>query len=151
MESKTGFYGNPPEEVDPRAPRFGQGVTATLLGLAIVLQEPAPVYLVALVLGTAAVSGWRIDLYGLFWRNVVSEFVGEPGHMESASPHRFAKLVGAVFTLLASAALYLGVPLVGYLLAGVVAGLAGLAATTGICVGCRMYRQVGFFRRLGVV
>lgn len=137
--------------MDPRAPRFGQGVTSGLLGLGIALQEPALVYLTTVVLGSAVLSGWRIDLYALFWRNVLSEFVSEPRELEHSAPHRFAKLVGAGFTVLASAALFMGYPLVGYGFAVVVAVLAGLAATTGFCVGCRMYREVGLFRRLGVV
>lgn len=151
MKSKTGIFGDPPEEVDPRAPRFGQGVTAILLGAGIILQEPVLVYVVALLLGSAVVSGWRLDVYALFWRYAASGFVGERGHRESASPHRFAKLMGAAFTAIGSVALLLGFPLLGYLFAGIVAALAALAALTGICVGCRMYRQVRFFQRLGVV
>lgn len=143
--------GDPPETVDPRAPRFGQALTASGLALGIALQYPPLIYLVALVLVTAVVSGWRLDLYAWLWRNVASGFVEEAGDRESASPHRFAKLMGAFFTLLASVLLFLGFPLPGYLFAGLVMVLAGLAASTGICVGCRMYRQVRFFRRLGVV
>jgi hypothetical protein len=56
-----------------------------------------------------------------------------------------------VFTAAGSAALFAGVPAVGYALAGVVAVLAGLAVTTGFCLGCRMYRQVQFVRRFGVL
>jgi hypothetical protein len=36
-------------------------------------------------------------------------------------------------------------------LVALVALAAGLAASTGICPGCRRYRQVGVARRLGVV
>jgi len=29
--------------------------------------------------------------------------------------------------------------------------LAALGATTGFCLGCRMYQEVAFFQRVGVV
>lgn len=136
--------------VDPRAPRFGQAVTATLLLVGIALQAPAAVYAVAAVLVTAAATGWRVDLYGALWRSL-RPVVGEPSTRDAAAPHRFAKLLGAVGTALATALLVAGLPVAGYAVAGAVALAAGLAATTGICLGCRLYRQVGVARRLGVV
>jgi hypothetical protein len=80
-----------PALVDPRAPRFGQTLTAGLLTVAVLLQ-------------------WQL-------------------------------LVGGVTAAAAA----------GYAVAGLVALLAGLAAALDICVGCRLYRQVGFVRRLGIV
>lgn len=138
-----------PQQIDSRAPRFGQGVTAAVLTTAAVLQVPELVFLIAGVLGLAVASKWRLDLYALLWRHGVSKVVAAPSEFEHPSPPRFAKLVGAGFTLAASIALLAGVPLLGYALATVVALLAGLAATTGFCLGCRMYRQVSFFRRIG--
>ncbi|WP_338728605.1 DUF4395 domain-containing protein [Haladaptatus sp. DJG-WS-42] len=137
--------------VDPRAPRFGQAITATVLTAGVVLGEPLLIYAIAAILSAALFSGWRFDLYGFLWRTVMIPLVGKPTRREPAAPHRFAKLMGAGFTLAASALLLAGVPLVAYLLAGMVAVLAGLAASTGLCIGCRMYQQVSFFRRLGVV
>ncbi|WP_332898972.1 DUF4395 domain-containing protein [Haladaptatus sp. CMSO5] len=137
--------------VDPRAPRFGQAITATVLTAGVVLAEPLFIYAIAAILGMALLSGWRLDLYGFSWRTVMIPLVGPPERREPAAPHRFAKLMGAGFTVLASALLLAGVPLAAYLLAGMVAVLAGVAATTGLCIGCRMYQQVSFFRRLGVV
>lgn len=137
--------------VDPRAPRFGQSLTTLGLLAGILLDLPILVYAVTAVLVTAAASGWRIDLYGVLWRHVVRSFVGAPDEPEPASPHRFAKLMGATGTTIASALLLAGFPLAGYVVAGLVAAAAGLAAVTGICLGCRMYRQVSFFRRLDVV
>lgn len=136
--------------VDPRAPRFGQTITASLLLVGVAFQLPAAVYAVTVALVTAAASGWRLDLYATLWRSLLPA-VGAPPEREPAAPHRFAKLLGAVGTSLASALLLAGVPFGGYAVAAAVAGAAGLAAATGICLGCRLYRQVGFARRLGVV
>lgn len=120
-----------------------------LLLAGIVLQEPAFVYAVAILLVTAVASRWRVDGYALLWKHVISRFVDRPTELESASPHRFSKLLGAGFTALASAAFLVGFPFVGYVLAGLVAFLAAIAVTTNICIGCRLYRQLSFFQRIG--
>jgi len=139
--------------VDPRAPRFGQGVTASLLAVAVVFGVPWLVALVALSLSLAVGSRWRLDPYALLWRHAVVPLVGPPTRTEPAAPHRFAKLIGATFTLAATPLVLLGgsFALAGYALAGIVAVLAGLAATTGFCVGCRLYGQLAVARRLDLV
>ncbi|WP_207588836.1 DUF4395 family protein [Halomontanus rarus] len=137
--------------VDPRAPRFGQGVTATLSLAGVGTQRPALVYAVALVLGVAVLSRWRVDPYALVWRYLLIPIVGNPSEREPAPPHRFAKLLGAIGTIVASGFLLGGYSLPGFAVAAVVGLLAALGAVTGICLGCRMYRQVSFFRRHGIV
>lgn len=136
--------------VDPRAPRFGQTITTIGLVASIGLQRPVLIFAVTAILLTAVVSRWRYDPYGLLWKYFVKPIVTyrDP---EPVAPHRFAKLLGAVGTTLASAFILAGIPLVGYVVAGAVALAAGLAAATGICLGCRMYRGVSLFRRLNVV
>lgn len=136
--------------VDPRAPRFGQALTATALFAGIVLEEPLVVYAVAVVLFGAVATGWRFDLYAALWRQL-RPLVGSSADREPAAPHRFAKLLGATGSALASVFLLAGVGVAGYAVAGGVAIAAGLAATTGVCLGCRLYRQVGTVRRLGLV
>ncbi len=154
----TPDIGTDPALVDPRAPRFGQLITMSLLTVGIVLQEPFVVLAVAAVLNLALVSGWRVDVYGLLWQQVMIPILGKPEAKEPAAPHRFAKLMGASFTGLATVLLFaaptIGVSelaLFGYGIAGLVAVLAGVAAIGDYCVGCKMYRQVGYFQRLGVV
>ncbi|MFB6352583.1 MAG: DUF4395 domain-containing protein [Halobacteriales archaeon] len=137
--------------VDPRAPRFGQSITALGLLAGIASQTPAFVFAVALVLNTAVWSRWRVHPYSIAWRHVVAPVVGAPDEPEPAAPHRFATLVGAAGTLAASAALLAGFPVVGYAFAGAIAAAAGLGAATGFCLGCYMYRSVSLFRRLAIV
>lgn len=138
------------EKVDPRAPRFGQGITAAGLLAGVALDLPLLVYAVAAVLVTSVATRWQVDLYGIVFKNLVMPRL-PPRQPESAVPHRFAKLIGAVGTALASALLLFGVPLAGYGVAVLIAIAAGLAATTGFCIGCRMYRQVSLFQRLSIV
>lgn len=144
--------------VDPRAPRFGQLVTMSGLLAGLVLREPLLVAAVAVVLNAALLSGWRLDLYGVLWRTVMIPVVGAPDEKEAAAPHRFARLMGAAFTGVATVLLFagpaVGVPslaLAGYAIASLVAALAGIAGIGDYCVGCKLYRQVGYFQRLGVV
>lgn len=146
------------ELIDPRAPRFGQLITMTGLALGVLLREPLLVAAVAVVLNAAVLSGWRLDLYGTLWRNVLIPIVGRPDETEPASPHRFAQLMGAAFTAVATGLLYAApavtlpaLALAGYGVAAMVALLAAVAGMGDYCVGCKLYRQVAFFRRLGVV
>lgn len=153
METTSRATGRSPSVamVDPRAPRFGQTLTALGLAGGVVLGEPILIAFVAVVLSTAVVSGWRIDAWGFLWRRLAIPVVGLPAEREPAAPHRFAKLLGAVGTTLAVGAFLTGVPLVGYSIAVAVSAAAGLAAVTDICLGCRLYRQVAVVRRLGLV
>lgn len=144
--------------IDPRAPRFGQTLTMSILLVGIGLQEPVLILAIAVILNTAVLSGWRVNLYGLFWRHAVIPVVGRPDNPEPAAPHRFAKLMGAGMSGIASILLFaapaVGLPalaVIGYAVAFVHAGAAAIGGIGNYCIGCRMYKQVSFFRRLGVV
>ena len=138
--------------VDPRAPRFGQGVTTALAFGGIVLREPAIIYVLTLLLVVAVASRWRIDPYRFLWMRL-RRFVGPPTTTESALPHRFARVIGAIVTsvaslsLVASGATGIGIfAIVGYGPIVVVGFLAALGAFANFCLGCRMYRQVSLFK-----
>lgn len=150
-ETDEGSASSGVPQVDPRAPRFGQALTTAGLALGIGLRTPAFVFAVALVLDAAVLSGWRLDLYRVLWQRVAIPVLGPSATREPASPHRFARLMGAAFTSVASVLLVAGFVTAGYAVAGMVAVLAGVAAAFDLCVGCAMYRQVSFFRRLDVV
>ena len=144
--------------VDPRAPRFGQVITATVLSIGVVFREPALVLAIAVVLGVSVLSRWRLDLYSILWRNVLIPLLGKPTATEPAAPHRFAKLMGATFTAVATILLLVGswmslpgLVVTGYAMAGLVAALAAVAGIGDYCIGCKLYRQVSFFRRHDIV
>jgi hypothetical protein len=146
------------DTVDPRAPRFGQAITALGLGAGVVLQQPVFVFAITAILVVSAVSNWRLDLYGFLWRTVAMRVVDGPAERDAAAPHRFAKLLGATFTTVASVFLVGGtvadigwLSLAGYATASLVAVLAAVASVFDYCIGCRMYRQVSFLRRRGWV
>src|SRR5439155_27357905 len=62
------------------------------------------------------------------------------GPIEDSRPPRFANVVGAIFLSAATVAYLVNLSTVGTALGLLVAALALLAATTGLCVGCEIYR-----------
>jgi len=63
-------------------------------------------------------------------------------HQEDAAPHRFAQGMGATVLILASLALFLGAPTVGWALALLVVALAAINLVFGFCVGCFIFFQI---------
>jgi len=130
---------NPARFIDPRGQRFGAGVSAVVLVLAFVLDLPWVAALVGLNLLVSAAFGTRLFLPGRAWpviRTALRLGRTEPEH---EYPPRFAQALGGTFLALAAIAFVVGLPVVGWALAGAVAGLQALLASTGICVGCRLY------------
>jgi hypothetical protein len=125
--------------IDERAPRFNQA-TVGVLALVGTLTGWWGLYaLLALQLTLGLTLGRRWCLPCLFYFEVVQPRIGE-GRLEDSRPPRFANQVGAVFLWSATLASAVGLGAVGAVLGGVVAALALLAAGTGLCVGCALYR-----------
>lgn len=131
--------------VDARAPRFNQATVA--LGCLVTLLTGwwAIVALLALQLVVGLAFGRRYCLPCVFYFEIVQPRIGE-GEVEDARPPRFANILGAVFLSFATVAYAAGLEAVGVAVTGLVAFLALLAATTGLCVGCEMYRIVARMR-----
>lgn len=128
--------------IDPRAPRFNQGVVGVLSLVAFVLKAPLLLPALALLLAAGAFLGPQANPLALLWRHVLVPGLklGPPERLKDAAPVRFAQGVGFAFLAAASVALLgFGVALVGWVLALIVAALALLAAVTEICVGCEVY------------
>ena len=119
--------------------RLGAGISAIVLAVAFLLNLPWLAVLVGLNLGISAFFGTKLFLPGRAWPIVKRTLKLGPTELEHEYPPRFAQTLGATFLLLAAIAFIAGVPTVGWLLVGAVAGLQTLLAVTGICVGCRLY------------
>ena len=129
----------PARFIDPRGQRFGAGVSVLVLATAFLLGLPWLVALVGLNLLVSAALGTRLFLPGRAWPLVRSALRLGPTEPEHEYPPRFAQALGGTFLALATLAFLVGVPVLGWLLTGAVAGLQALLAVTGICVGCRLY------------
>lgn len=134
-----------PSPIDPRGPRFNQAVLATALLAGFLVDWRPVVALFALVLLTGAAFGPRYGPFLAFYGKVIRPRLGPPRELEDPRPPRFAAAVGVVFLGAGALAFAAGHAGIGWGLALIVAALAGLSATTGICVGCEIY--IGLARR----
>jgi len=129
--------------IDSRAPRFNQATIGTLATLAVATGWWWLLGLLAVQLIVGLTVGRRFCLPCLAYFQLVQPRFGE-GPLEDARPPRFANLVGAVFLTAATAAYATGLNTPGAILGGLVAALALLAAATGFCTGCEMYKLGSF-------
>ena len=116
---------------------------STIVGgvvLATVLHAPAITTLLFVIIGAAACFGRRASLV---YRVGMAVFrpVPDPVHDEDPQLMRFNNILATVMLGLAQIAFLLGVPLVGWALAGACA-LAAAIALAGFCVGCFLYYQL---------
>lgn len=129
----------PPAPIDPRGPRFNQAVLAAALAVGFVADWKPVVPLFALVLLVGAAFGARYGPFLALYASVVRPRLGPPSELEDPRPPRFAASVGVAFLAAATLAFLAGSGALGWGLALVVASLAALSATTGVCVGCEVY------------
>jgi hypothetical protein len=100
--------------------------------------------LLALQLGVGLRFGRQFCLPCLAYFEIIQPRFGE-GPLEDSRPPRFANKVGFVFLSAASVAYLAGFAIVGAGLGAIVASLALLAAVTGFCMGCWMYKVAAPF------
>jgi Domain of unknown function (DUF4395) len=125
--------------IDARAPRTNQAVIGVLALLAFLLDlEWLPAVLGA-QLAIGLTLGRRFCLPCLLYFEVIQPRFGE-GPIEDSRPPRFANMVGVAFLGGATVAFLAGAPAVGWTLTLIVAALALLAAASGLCMGCEVYK-----------
>jgi hypothetical protein len=125
--------------IDSRAARFSQGVTGIVALLGAIFGWPLAWALMSgqLLLGLTAGRRWCLPCLAYF--GLVQPRLGE-GPLEDSRPPRLANVIGTAVLGLAALAWWMGAPGVGTALGALVAALALLSATTGLCVGCEIYR-----------
>ena len=131
--------------IDSRAPRVNQALVGTLALAGVLTGEMWLLGLMALQLAIGLTLGRRWCLQCLFYFEVIQPRFGE-GPLEDSRPPRFANVIGLVFLSAATVLHYAGAETVGAALGLIVATLALLAATTGFCTGCAIYKLAARFR-----
>lgn len=136
----------PGVDIDPRGPRFGAAITATLLLVAIVAGLSGSIETAFwIVAGLAALFAWgafagvQRHPWGMLFRAVVRPRLGPPAELENAAAPTFAQLVGFVIT---TAGLVLQLAGVGFAVvtaASLAFVAAFLNAVFDYCLGCQMY------------
>ena len=125
--------------IDSRAPRTNQAVIGVLSLLAVASGWWWLLALLALQLAVGLTFGRRYCLPCFAYFELLQPRFGE-GELEDARPPRAANVVGLVVLSAASIAYAAGLPTLGAVLGLLVAALALLAAVTGFCTGCRLYK-----------
>lgn len=134
--------------IDAYAPRTNQSVVGIVSVVAVLTGWWPLLWLLAAQLAIGLTFGRRYCLACLLYFEVVQPRIGE-GPIEDSRPPRFANMVGTVFLGAASLSYGVGAPVVGAAFGLIVAALALLAAATGLCVGCEMYKIVARLRGIG--
>ncbi len=120
---------------------------ALALGVGFVVDWEPIVPAVATVLALGAAFGPRFGLFLAIYAYLVRPRLSPPSELEDPRPPRFAATMGALVLAASTVAFMAEAEILGWVLAMIVAFLAGLSATTGICVGCEIYLFVA--RRRG--
>jgi hypothetical protein len=131
--------------IDERAPRFNQAVVGIVALLGAIFGWPLAWALMGGQLLIGLTLGRRFCVTCLAYFLLVQPRFGE-GPLEDSRPPRLANEMGTVFLGFAALAWWLGAPAVGTALGLLVAALALLAATTGFCTGCEIYRLTARIR-----
>ena len=125
--------------IDARAPRFNQAVVGLVALLGVVLAWPLAWAIIGAQLLIGLTLGRRLCLTCLAYFELIQPRFGE-GPLEDSRPPRLANAIGSAFLSAAALVWWLGSPPLGTALGALVAALALIAATTGFCAGCEIYR-----------
>ena len=121
--------------------RFTPAVGTTLIVIGLVLQSPIWLGSMALVALSGALlpSGMLIDLvYNLGVRHLF----GAPALPPTPKPRQFSYLLSTVFLAGATLSFYYGLPVLGFILGGMVVIGATILTTTLWCLGSWWYRLI---------
>jgi hypothetical protein len=131
--------------IDSRAPRFSQAVTGVVALLGVLFGWPLAWAIMSAQILMGLTLGRRYCLPCLAYFTLVQPRLGE-GPLEDSRPPRLANIMGTTLLGLAAIAWWLGAPGIGVALGILVATLALVAASTGFCAGCEVYRLTARLR-----
>ena len=144
------------EQLDPRGPRFGAGITSILMLVVIYLSlDPASEGLALAVMGFAVVMfsfgsllGPARHPYSYLYKYTLRKFLMAPAYLEPATPVHFAQVIGLVITGLGLVLGLIGVDFALPIAAAAAFMAAFVNAVFAYCIGCQMYLGL---KRLGVI
>jgi hypothetical protein len=144
------------EQLDPRGPRFGAGISSILMLLVIYLSlDPASEQVALTVMGFAVLMftfgsllGPAKHPYSYLYKYTLRKFLSAPAYMEPATPVHFAQVIGLVITGLGLTLGLLGIPFALPIAAAAAFMAAFVNAVFAYCIGCQMYLGL---KRLGII
>jgi hypothetical protein len=143
--NRTADPWNDTDVIDERAPRFVQATTGVVSLLGLIFAWPLAWALMSAQLLAGLTLGRRFCLPCLAYFVLVQPHFGE-GPLEDSRPPRLANMIGTALLGAAAALWWLGAPAAGSAISALVAALALFSASTGLCVGCELYRLVARLR-----
>jgi Domain of unknown function (DUF4395) len=132
-------------QVDPRALRFSAAATASVLVVVLLIVGVARPLALGLLASQLAVFGFTafVSVHWSVWAQVFARVIWPrlraATELEDARPARFAQGIGFVLTALALLGFLIGVDAVGFGFTALAVVGAVVRATTGVCLGCRIY------------
>jgi hypothetical protein len=126
-------------QVDPRGLRFAAALTTVVLALTLVLNNPWPLAVQAVVFAISVAFGVSASPYGQIFKRLIRPRLGPPKELEDATPPRFAQLVGLVFAVLGLIGYLAGAEVLGIVATGFALVAAFVNAAVGLCLGCEAY------------
>lgn len=144
--AKSTQAGRAPAGIDPRGPRFGAAITATLLLITVVLAiagaDAAAFWLLAaitLLFAWGAFAGIRRHPYGLIFAKLVRPRLAPPAELEDPRPPTFAQGIGFAVGLAGVLLALLGLEYAVPIAAAIAFFAAFLNAAFDFCLGCQIY------------
>jgi hypothetical protein len=125
--------------IDERAPRTNQAVVFLVAAAGLAFGWPLAWALMSLQLLIGLAFGRRFCISCLLYFELIQPRLGE-GRLEDSRPPRLANQMGCAFLAAAAASWWFGAETLGTVLGAIVAALALLAAVTGFCTGCELYK-----------
>jgi hypothetical protein len=144
------------EQLDPRGPRFGAGISSILMLAVIYLSlDPTSEQIALAVMGFAVVMftfgsvlGPARHPYSYLYKYTLRRFLKAPAYLEPATPVHFAQVIGLVITGLGLTLGIFGVPYALPIAAAAAFMAAFVNAVFAYCIGCQMYLGL---KRLGAI
>jgi hypothetical protein len=132
----------------PVAPwlRLAFGLCAVMAGVGTAMASPLTLLLLVPIAALAALL--PVHPFDLIYNYGIRFMTGTSSLPRRGAPSRFACGLGAVWLVATAWVFHTGHPRLGYLLGGLLTGVAALVSTTDVCIPSLAYRSIfGFPRR----
>lgn len=129
-----------PDPVNETAARVTAGGVVVLAALAIGLQSPVVLGILAYGFVARVAAGPRLSPLAQLSVRVISPWL--PAKPVAGPPKRFAQGIGATVTVTAFALTLAGLHTAGFAITGMIVAFAILESVFGICVGCLIYARL---------
>ncbi|MEO6068400.1 MAG: DUF4395 domain-containing protein [Gemmatimonadota bacterium] len=124
----------------PVAPwlRMAFGLCTALAGIGTLLASPTILWMLVAIATLGAL--FPVHPFDLLYNHGIRRLTGTPPLPHRGAPSRFACGLGAVWLMATIWAFHAGLASLGYVLGGLLTGVATLVSTTDICIPSLIYR-----------